>query len=480
MALAEGSGAVEESFACALDRREVHQARIRRRSAAVRATRRLRYPIRCRGAEQVGIEFKIYRIFSAICLCSLGSVATAALGADYAAGPANYIDIVRTLKAGDTLSLVGGEYREGLTIHNLHGNPGHPIVIRGPRPRMPAKAVFIAGEGANTVSLAQASYITISNLWLDGHGADVDAVKAEGSEDPVHHITLQGLTIVGYGGSQQTVGISTKCPAWGWVIRGNIIIGAGTGMYLGNSDGRAPFVAGTIEKNVVIDSIGYDIQIKHQVPRPALIGIPSGPSVTTLRGNVFTKSRNASTGQAARPNVLLGAFPIAGNGHQDRYVVTYNILLDNPSERLFQGEGNLLLDLNVFLNLKGDAISLQPHHDRPRTVMISSNFVAAAGRGISMTGADRRSGQSAVGNVVYAEAPNVGIEDRGNALNAFPAPERALREWLRRHWNAQRGSELSATLTHACASVAAGAEVCELLHLIDARTLPRRTEAKGR
>ena len=53
-----------------------------------------------------------------------------------------------------------------------------------------------------------------------------------------HHVTIENLNIVNYGADQQVVGISTKGPAWNWTIRGNRIVGAGTGMYLGNSDDR--------------------------------------------------------------------------------------------------------------------------------------------------------------------------------------------------------------------------------------------------
>ena len=89
-------------------------------------------------------------------------------------------------------------------------------------------------------------------------------MKSERQARYAHHITLENLLIRGHGNNQQTVGISTKCPAWNWVIRGNTIIGAGTGMYLGDSDGSAPFVAGVIERNLIVDTIGYNLQIKHQ------------------------------------------------------------------------------------------------------------------------------------------------------------------------------------------------------------------------
>ena len=73
---------------------------------------------------------------------------------------------------------------------------------------------------------------------VDGLGLLGDGVKAEGNASWAHHITIEGLHIVNHGNNQQIVGISTKCPSWNWVIRHNIIEGAGTGMYLGNSTAK--------------------------------------------------------------------------------------------------------------------------------------------------------------------------------------------------------------------------------------------------
>lgn len=406
---------------------------------------------------------------AATALWSIALAANPALGADHVVGPADYLAAVPTLEPGDTLSLVAGEYRGGLPIRHLHGEPGRPIVVRGPASGSAGRAVFVGRDGANTVSLVDASYVTLRDLWLDGRHAEADAVKAEGSRDPVHHVTLERLTIVGHDRAQDVIGISTKCPAWGWVIRDNVIVGAGTGMYLGNSDGHAPFVAGTIENNVVIDSIGYDIEIKHQVSRSSLAGMPGKASVTTLRGNVFGKSRNASSGVDARPNVLLGAFPAVGGGRDDRYDFTGNIVFENGSEALFQGEGNVRLIGNVFINRHGDAVVVQPHHDRPRRVTIADNFVAATGRGIAMTGADPDAKQSVVRNVVYAGIPIAGIAARGNRLGAYREPVGALRQWLGRHWTTRDRSGRASLLGRVCGALAAGADVCALQGVVHPR-----------
>ncbi|MFZ5511228.1 MAG: hypothetical protein ACOZCP_14360, partial [Pseudomonadota bacterium] len=250
------------------------------------------------------------------------------------ATPSDYRAAVSRLQPGDELRLQPGRYLHGLSIHGLNGLPGQPIVIGGPRAGEPA--VFTGVVGRNTVSIKNSSHVVIRDLVLDGGGLPVDGVKAEGTSRYAHHITLERLTIVNHHHNQQIVGISSKCPAWNWVIRGNTIVGAGTGMYLGNSDGSAPFVAGLIEDNLVRDTIGYNLQIKHQKQRVGLPGLPVEAAVTIIRRNVFSKERGGSAGAMARPNVLLGHFPPGGPGRDDRYLVYGNLFYQNPDEALLQ------------------------------------------------------------------------------------------------------------------------------------------------
>ena len=79
------------------------------------------------------------------------------------------------------------------------------------------------------------------NLELDGRNLPVDAVKAEGHSHYADFVTLEHLYHSRPCATQQNVGISTKCPALGWVIRDNRIERVGTGMYLGDSDGSDAF-----------------------------------------------------------------------------------------------------------------------------------------------------------------------------------------------------------------------------------------------
>jgi len=354
----------------------------------------------------------------------------AAHGATYLADPQTYISMLTKLQPGDTLSLRPGYYRDGLPLHGLHGTPNEPIVIQGPRSG--EAAILVARPDANTVSLVDASYLTVRNFRVDGAHLAVDAIKAEGKGGPVHHITLESLTVINHDRAQDIIAISTKCPAWGWVIRDNNIIGAGTGLYLGNSDGTAPFIGGLIENNLIVDTIGYNIEIKHQIDRSDLQDAPTAPSVTILRNNVFAKTRNASVGTAARPNVLVGHFPLEGSGRADRYEIVDNIFFDNPTEALFQGEGNLTLARNLMFNPDGDAIAIQPHHDLPRRVQVLDNFIASAKRGIVVRGGDPGSERRIARNSVFAAEPLQGGAQVENTLGTLAQAPSALARWLAR------------------------------------------------
>lgn len=336
--------------------------------------------------------------------------------ATYTAGPDTYLDFVRILKPGDYLQLLPGEYRHGLPVVQIAGTADRPVVISGAGDGR-LRPVFIARPGHNTISIINAAYVTIRHLELDGRNLPVDGVKCEGHAEYAHHISLEGLYIHSHGNNQQTVAVSTKCPAWNWVIRHTVIRGAGTGMYLGNSDGRAPFISGLIEYNLITGTRGYNLQIKHQQVRPALPGMPDGDSTTIIRHNVFSKEEGGST-DTARPSVLVGHWPLSGPGENDRYLVYGNFFYQNPYEALFQGEGNIALYSNLFVNHAGDAVRIRPHNAAPRTVAIFHNTVLARGTGISFVRQpdDPAYLQWIMGNVVFAGMPlqAAGIETRSN------------------------------------------------------------------
>ena len=83
--------------------------------------------------------------------------------------------------------------------------------------------------------------------------------------------------------------------------------------------------------------------------------------------------------------MLVGHFPPEGPGAEDNYAIYGNFFYQNRHEALFQGEGNVALYSNVFVNEHGDAIRIQPHNDIPRRIVIAYNTVIAEGTGISVT-----------------------------------------------------------------------------------------------
>ena len=352
-----------------------------------------------------------------------------AAGAEtYNVTPTNYRKQLRALQPGDTMMLTPGIYRRGLPIHRLNGRAGAKIVISGPPV---GTATLLARKRHNTISIVGSSHVVLRQLRIEANGMQVDAVKAEGGRDcqPSHHITLDSLTINGDGQGQQNVGISTKCATWGWIIRNSVISRSGTGLYLGNSRGDAPFVGGLIENNLILDSIGYGMQIKHQRTWDGEIPAHVSAPRTIIRGNTFLKTARSSQGKHARPNLLVGHPPPLGRGKDSYYDIHSNVFVDNPGEALFQGEGNIALYNNIMLNtLQADvpAVAIQPHNDIPRTVRIFRNTIVSPGTCIRIISAPGIDTQHIVANVLLCDTPIIG----GRARNNVSAPYALADQYL--------------------------------------------------
>ncbi|HVK56911.1 MAG TPA: hypothetical protein VM532_18015 [Burkholderiales bacterium] len=355
----------------------------------------------------------LIRYFCALLLLGSFSFSFAASVVD----PTTYLSAIANAEPGSVIKLTPGIYYDGLPIVGLRGASTQPIVIEAANPARPPR--LLARPRKNTVSIVNSSHVQIRNLVLDGRGLPVDAVKAEGHSRFAHHITLEGLRIINHGADQGNIGISTKCPAWGWIIRRNVIIRAGTGMYLGNSDGSAPFFDGVIEHNLIFDTLGYNLQIKHQHVRSPEADWTPGPHTTIIRHNVFSKYGNAAQGQAARPNVLVGHFPKEAHGVNDRYVVYGNFFYANSTEALFQGEGNIALYANLFVNPFGDAIHVQPHNDVPKNIWLFHNTVIASNVGIHLRGDTENYLRALAGNVVFAASPEAPRLEADNLIGEY-------------------------------------------------------------
>lgn len=354
------------------------------------------------------------------------------------ADPTDYLAKLRRLRAGDTLRLAPGAYGvdaegrdtaapPGLPIFGLHGEPGAPITITGPDDG--PRPVLLGRGTHNTIRVANASHVVVRRLEVDGRSRGGFGVAAQG---PAHAITIEDNHFHGQDAHQQVVAISTTGHAtWHWVIRRNEIVGAGTGLYLGNSDGSSPFIGGLIEHNLVRDTLGYNLQIKHQVWPRGDAGLPPGPATTIIRHNVFSKSGNSATGPLARPNVLLGAQPAHGPGADHAIAVYGNLFVNNPSHAMFQGEGRFALYANLFVTERS-AIRVQDHNGRVRDVRIVGNTVLARGHGLMVSGGGAEGTQVVCGNAIFAGgAPLAMASLRGHAYDNVVDLDTAAHAYLK-------------------------------------------------
>jgi hypothetical protein len=212
---------------------------------------------------------------------------------------------------------------------------------------------------------------------------------------------------VGQGSHQGTVAINTKGTAWNWIIRGNTITEAGTGLYLGNSDGGSPFINGVIENNLIVDTIGYNAQIKWQMPYAQPSGLDAGPHRTIVRNNVFIKSKPQSafppeTTGGARPNLLVGGFQASGLGSSDRYEIYGNFFYENKDdESLFQGSGTVSIHDNIFAGGTYRAITLADHDLPLRRAYVYNNTIYGNVTGVSLGGPSLQDSM-VTGNLVMA------------------------------------------------------------------------------
>jgi hypothetical protein len=324
---------------------------------------------------------------------------------DIAVDPSTLEAALDGLMPGDRVLLAAGTY-EHFTLSGIRGTPEMPIAIEGPSDGS-ARVEADGGPCCNTIQIdGDVSYVEIRNLTIDGRGID-GAFGIDARGEGVHHVTIEACTFVGHDASQQTVAISTKTPTSGWVIRGNRVMGAGTGMYLGNSDGSDPFVEGLIENNLFFDTSGYNVQIKWQSPHGEVVGA-SGTGTTIIRHNVFIKTDRASP-DGDRPNLLVGGFPESGANSGDRYQIYANLFAHNPREALLQVSGRSSIHDNVFLDTPARAIAATDHDLPLRQVWIYNNTFHVEGTAVSV--GDAPEGSAVVGNLILAGEAIAGAPD---------------------------------------------------------------------
>ncbi len=124
--------------------------------------------------------------------------------------------------------------------------------------------------------------------------------------------------------------------------------------------------------------------------------------------------------------MLVGHFPLSGIGANDRYEIYGNFFYQNPVEALFQGEGNLVLHDNLFVNSTGSAVNIQAHNDKPRAVTVYHNTIVAAGNGIRISGADPAYVQKIIANAAFAGTPITGPNQQANITGTYASAATCL------------------------------------------------------
>lgn len=326
--------------------------------------------------------------------------------------PANIATTLASALPGDELLLEAGTYSGGLSIYQKAN-----ITFTGPADR---SARITGDSGNNTVRISGSNGIVLRNVTIDSLGLGGDGIAAQSNFGPSYAITIDNCRIIGCDDTKDTSGISThSSTVWDWTIKNCLFDGCGIGMYLGNSDGAAPFVRGIIEGNFFNATIGYNVQIKGQTVWGASVpGRPEGTTKTIIRNNVWWKSAtNSGTGADERPLLNLGGHPAAGTGSTNTYEVYGNFFAGNPTaEPLLQCAGNCYIYNNVFYNVNGivsgnyGAIYMQnwtstgtPTLCPVKNVEVFSNtIVINAGTGVNIATATTGYTRRVTGNAIYA------------------------------------------------------------------------------
>ncbi len=355
--------------------------------------------------------------------CMLAACATGARAAVLEGNPGNYRQMLEKLKAGDTLKLAAGKYERGLSVKGLAGEEGKPIVIAGPESGEPA--CIVGAPRHNTVQLNACSYLTLRSLKIDGRG--LDGIMAVLFREGGHHLTLERLEVVGYGSHQSLCGVGCYDGEYYWdcTIRGCKFINPGTGMYLGQYQGKGGFVRGLIEGNLILDPVGYCAQLKPQNSRPE--NVPEGQTI--IRYNVFAKRKNATGGGTRgggnRPCLNINPFPDSGRGSKDMYLIYGNLFYQNyMNDALFQGNQNIAFYNNLLVNEIGstDGANFQKHpRGKIRNLWVFNNTVVVKGQGIRIGRTDDEN-LHVFGNAIFAAKPlslAPGVKQGDNLTGAY-------------------------------------------------------------
>lgn len=121
--------------------------------------------------------------------CACGQAAGGTVEVDSAAA---LVAAARQARPGTTILLAPGEYRGGISLANLEGREGAPIVIAARDDAQPP--VIVGGNGG--IHLVRPRHVELRNLTLQGaagNGLNID--DGGDARQPAGHLVLRGLRI---------------------------------------------------------------------------------------------------------------------------------------------------------------------------------------------------------------------------------------------------------------------------------------------
>jgi hypothetical protein len=150
------------------------------------------------------------------------------------------LDALRKPRDIASILLVPGEYKGGIYIHNISGQAGNPITIRGTDPNNPP---IFSGGGSQAIHMADCSHIKLAHIKVQGYSANGINIDDGGSfKTPSHHIVLDNITILDTGpkGNRDALKMSgvdefvvKNCRFEGWGGSGIDMVGCHSGKVKG-------------------------------------------------------------------------------------------------------------------------------------------------------------------------------------------------------------------------------------------------------
>ena len=236
-------------------------------------------------------------------------------------GPhANLCAEINSLRAGEVLDLMPGDYRGPCRIRN-GGIPDFPVVIRG-QSRTEKPRITYEGQTSNVFAI-EADHVTLRGLKFGPTMRNVDGIRILAHND----ITIEDCEFSRLGGIAIA---ATRTSVSGVFVRRNIVMNSlATAMYFGCHDGVGCQIQNLlVERNFIhnVDvgdpEIGYGIQFKLNSTGAIIDNVISdtkGPAIMVYGSSDSTRisliEKNFVAGSRQSSGILIGGGPARVNNN---------------------------------------------------------------------------------------------------------------------------------------------------------------------